>query len=658
MDAATRAAPTPRALSKTSRDETVTVLWQKLDADARPAGAIGVVAAGVHMAGDVDAVRVGEQTLFAWTDASRPDEEPVLTSIDAAGHVHGPKRAFEGGSAEPSSGSPREVRGRSSRGKSRSGVVASTKRVALARVDLATTAVDPTAEIALDLQGRGAPELAGLADGFALLAPARACALNAPCDDATVLPTFVRLDAKLAPLQVEPLRLGILRDAASAGWGLACDAGKSCLTLAAAPSAAERATRILAVDLAIRPLAFRPPTPLPPPRGAPTVEALETIGTVPTFADLAAAHFGDGSIAALLASSNDETAKHDDNAAITVEVFVAAGAPPATPAPVAQTLTKRALAVGGVSVASTGRPEDGAAVAWVARDAGDPQVHVTRVDAHGKVLRDAQITSARGDAGDVAIAWTGQQWIVAWVDSRDRNGEVYAATLDRDGRSVGRGQRITNAPGDASDVALLSLPDAAGPDGRGAVWLAWADPRESPQDGFADIYVAPLRSHDASRASDEVRVLATAAHSRSPALGARGSEVAIGWIEEAPLGADPVHARTYGAMLGWLGPTGAPASEPGRLPLAGEGFPTSIAFEGSASALHAIIARAATDMIVLDGLDLARDHPFTPFPLVTLDGPPSLDVALAVTAGSLFFNDESVDADARRARRATVRWKQ
>jgi len=628
-----------------------TVLWHKLDADARSVAPPVTIVSGVRMAGDVDAVRAGDQTLFAWTDASQPDAEPVLASIDAAGHLRGPKRAFDGGSGGTlvglASGPAGAVvgweepfrRGRSS------------KRVTLARVDLAATSVDKSAQITLDLQGRGAPEIAGLADGFALLAPAHACRLNVACDDAPVISTFVRLDPKLAPVQVEPLRLGILRDAATTGWGLACDQGKACLVLAAGPGGEEHALRVLAVDLAARPLAFRPPTPLPPPPGAPTVSALDTIAAGDPFTDLASARFGEGSIVALLASSNDETAKHDDNAAIAVEIFD--GASPVSPEPV----TKRALAVGGVAIATTDRPEDGAAVAWVARDAGDPQVHVTRVDRRGKVTRDVQLTSAKGDAMDVAIAWAGEEWIVAWVDTRDGNGEVYAATLDRDGRNVGRGQRITSAPGDASDVAILALPEAAGPDGRGVVWLAWADPRESPHDGFADIYVAPLRSRDASRAGDEVRVLATAAHSRSPALGARGTDVALGWIEEAPMGADPTHARTYGAMLAWLAPGGAPKGEPARLPLAGEGFPTSIALGGTSTALHAIIARAASDMIVLDGIDFERDQLATPFPLVTLDGPPSLDVAIGITDDSLFFNDESADAEARRARRATVHWK-
>ena len=267
------------------------------------------------------------------------------------------------------------------------------------------------------------------------------------------------------------------------------------------------------------------------------------------FTDLAAAREGEGAIVAALAAVNDATAKRDDVAIIDVHGFDASGASTGV-----GTLTKRALASGGIAIATTEKEDDGAAVVWVARDGGDPQVHVSRTDKHGKLLRDVQLTSAKGDASDVAIAWAGEQWVVAWVDTRDGNGEVYAATLDRDGRNVGRGQRITNAPGDASDTALLVT-------GSG-VWLAWADPRESPQDGFADIYAAQLRPRDASRVGEDARVLATAAHSRSPALGARGNDVAVGWIEEAPSGADPKSSRAYGAMFAWLAPNGHVASDP------------------------------------------------------------------------------------------------
>ncbi len=650
--------PTPDgvglALASTLSATKTSLVWERVDADAhaRASGTV-TLAPATRLAGDVDAVRVGDETLLAWTDATQPDPAPTLAAVDDAGHVRGPKRAVEGGAGGTlvglASGPAGAVvaweepfrRGRAS------------KRVLLGKVDVKALAVDAAAVAPLDLQGNGAPELAALSSGFALLAPTLACAADASCEGAPVLPTFVRFDASLGVVQVVPFRLGALRQPASTGWSLSCAAAADdCLALAVAADEAG-ATRVSAVSLRPRPNAFRAPIAPAPPPDAPVVEALDTVAAGQPFADLATARAGAGTVAALLAAANDET-KRDDVAVIELHAFDGRGAPAAT-----AVVTRRALAAGGVAIATTDREADGSAIAWVGRDAGDPQVHVARMDPRGKLLRDVQLTTAKGDASDVAIAWTGNgegakgAWIVAWVDARDGNGEVYATTLDRDGRTIGRGQRITNAPGDASDVTLLA------PGGEGNVWLAWADPRESPQDGFADIYTAQLRPGDAARVGSEARVLATAAHSRSPALGARGKDVAVAWIEEAPTGADPKTARAYGAMLAWLGPGGEPASEPRRLPTASGGFPTAVALDGAATGvLHAVLARAEDDLLTLDGIDLTREpaSPSSPYALVTLDGPPSLDVAIGLTSGWLFWTDESADATARRVRRATVRW--
>jgi hypothetical protein len=290
------------------------------------------------------------------------------------------------------------------------------------------------------------------------------------------------------------------------------------------------------------------------------------------------------------------------------------------------------------------------AIAYVARDDGDPQVHVARVDRHGRTTSDKRVTQVKGDASDVAIAWAGDHWLVGWVDGRNGDGEVYATTLDREGRHVGNGARITTAPGDASDVALIASPTGA--------WIAWADPRESPNDGFSDIYVAPLNVATAARAGDEVRVLATAAHSRSPTLATRGKDVALAWIEEAPMGAEASRARSYGAMFAWLGPNGRPLAEPSRLAVAGDGFPTAITLDDDGGALHAVLARAAGDGIVLDAMDLGHGAASPPVPLLTIDGPPSLDVALALVGPDLFWNDEGPEPEAKRARRAAIRWPQ
>src|SRR5439155_22295323 len=130
--------------------------------------------------------------------------------------------------------------------------------------------------------------------------------------------------------------------------------------------------------------------------------------------------------------------------------------------------SKRALPIGGTSIAAA---DDGAAIAWIGRDAGDPQVHVTRLDKSGKKTSESQVTTAKGDASDVAIGAVDGGWIVAWADARDGNGEVYAARLDKNLVKVGAEQRITNGPGDATELAMLVTGARA--------WLAVAHSVES-----------------------------------------------------------------------------------------------------------------------------------------------------------------------------------
>jgi hypothetical protein len=42
--------------------------------------------------------------------------------------------------------------------------------------------------------------------------------------------------------------------------------------------------------------------------------------------------------------------------------------------------------------------------------------------------------------------------------------------------------------------------------------------------------------------------------------------------------------------------------------------------------------------------------------VLTLDGPPSLDVALVIEGGALYFNDDGPTPADRRARRARIAW--
>jgi hypothetical protein len=314
-----------------------------------------------------------------------------------------------------------------------------------------------------------------------------------------------------------------------------------------------------------------------------------------------------------------------------------------------------------MALASSGRPGDGALLGWVAVDDGDPQVHLAHLDAQGRRLREVQLTTARGDASDLALAWAGDGWLVAWVDSRDGNGEVYATKVDRDVNRIAPDQRITHAPGDAGDV-VLAVRDAV-------AWMAWSDPRESPAEGTADVYVTRLRLRDARPLGEETRVLATAAHSRSPSLAPTEDGALIGWIEDSPAGVDAPGASTNatGAMLARLGADGRVSGEPRKLTLVGGagptgegkvGRPTLIALEAASAGARVVVCRSSREGMTLDAVVLspAGVARTAPAPLLDLDAPSSFDVSLALAGDELYFTDLGSAPGDHRVRRGAIVW--
>jgi hypothetical protein len=622
-----------------------TLSFQRLDAEGHPGVPPVAVVTNPVVSGDVEVVRAAGRLVFAWTDRTTDDPAIVAAALGDDGKLESPHRVVEARGGAALLGLASGPAGTAMMWEAPVRRTNDTRRLYSARISPALGIEGRPAS--LEIVGRAGPELVATNTGFAILAAIRDCEPASPrCNDAPIVPTLMRTDEHLVTIQREPL--GFITDPASMAWGMTCDRDV-CLALAASGTSPAR-VRAAEVRARVNVRALPDPATVAM-RDGPRVTDVSAIATSENVVDIAAAHVGDKTVLATLATKAEaagtSTKVHGSgedarNAPLVLSTRLIDAAGVVSPPIV---ITTRALAVGGVAIAPAGTPADGAAVVWVARDNGDPEVHVTKIDKNGKKGNDLQLTTTKGDASDVAIAWAGGGWVVAWVDGRDGNGEVYATRVSSD-LTRGTGERLTNAPGDASDLVALARGDR--------VWLAWADPRESPKDGMADVFVTAVTAKDAKRAVDEQRLLATAAHSRTPQLAPAPDGVHVAWIEESPLGVESPASSGYGAM--WATIANGKVQKPVKLPLGGDGAATSVALEGHAGGLRAVVARSMTDAIALDAVDLSVAEPQA-IPLLTLDGPPSLDVALVMDTGMLYFNDDGPAPADKRARRARIAWK-
>jgi hypothetical protein len=632
--------------------------WLRLDAKAHPTGGPIPVSAKPTVSGDVDVAVTPKGAVLAWTDRTGEDAQVMLARVDPSGQVLGPGPAMDavGGAslvalASGPGGAALAWEEPSARAHAQRSL-----HLAAVTQDAASGRLTAQSITAIAIAQDAAPELVATASGFAVLAPARACVATyadraqGGCDG-PIAPTFVRFDDRLQPVQSEPLILAGSDGPASIGWGLRC-AGDRCFALAAA---SQVPTPIYTVDLEPRASPFATPAAAPLPPDAPRVTSVQTVASGPSFDDLAEVRLADATVVATLgpAPSEDE-ARRARGSAITLRVLDDSGRPRSA----SQALTSRAVPIGGVAMAPGGTPQDGAAVAWVTGSLGggldDParQVHVAHLDKTGRRNREVELsTRARGDVSGVALAWAGDGWLVAWVDGRDGNGEVYATKVDRDLARVAGEERVTRAPGDAGDVTLAV---------RGSVaWLAWSDPRESPREGLADIYATTLHTTDAKRASDEVRVLASAPHSRSPQLAATpaGDGAVLTWIEDAATGLEGPGA----AMVAVLDRDGRVVRAPSILPLAGPGRPTSVALATAPDGVRAVVVRSGQEAISLDAMVLGADGApgNRPWSLLDLEAPASFDVslALATEGDSLLYDDVGAAPGEHLVRRAELAWR-
>jgi hypothetical protein len=391
----------------------------------------------------------------------------------------------------------------------------------------------------------GAPELAPFAGGIAALTLAPACGVDDSCDASPAVPTFVAFDAGLKVQASEPLLLDALGGrAADLGWGLTCQ-GSGCFALAA-PSRSPAA--LFTVPLPLRQTHFRAAAEETSPAPKPRVNQSDVLLRAATpLSQIAVGDLNGRSLVGYVTDFDPTTPWQkltkpaEDGrleplrARIALRPFAADGTRAALGEE--QVLSLRAHSLGGLSLLTDGTGKDALAV-WTGLDKGEPQVFLTSVAADGKRGQQRMLTRKSGEASDTAALLVDGGYLVAWVDERSGDAEVYSSRVSRTLEKGSPEQRITTSDGAASQLTLTRV--------GGKPYAIWADARAAEEPGWADIYGAFLRPSDAARDGGEHRLSSTRPHSFSPQVSQLGGTSVLAWLEE---GADATPASVRFATL-------------------------------------------------------------------------------------------------------------
>jgi hypothetical protein len=696
------AGPTPAASRKAkavpaedARGKLGRVQLFELDTAGKPGAPIAVTTEPTAQI-DVDIVDVEGRYVVAWTDERDIDATVYLAGVDPGGKIAVPPHRATAPAGEQVLVA---LVGQTAAGAGKA------KRALFAWEDLLRqpgegrlihlAAVTKDAQVGVDratlaFASSGPPDLALDGDGFAAmtLAPVPVPAPAAGDHDAghdkehAVWPVYVRFAADLSVVASEPVRAAPFASTDGVPYltrALSCFEG-TCTTLA---SGAGAKAPLAFVSLEKRPSDWRAAASKDKDSDKPRATSVTAIYDGDHLADVSATevpggggnalaawvtYYLDGTIGMAAPGKKGKKAQAAEDP-FSATVAVRSVSPKGELGPV-NVLSRHGVSFGGVSIAGAPggkRPE--AAVAWVAKAKGEPQVFVTKLGANGEKLEEKGVTVVKrkkkdkdglgipSECSDVAIAWSGgdvnEGWIVAWVDTRDGNAEVYVAKMDRTLKKIVPDRRITEAPGDASDVQIAV---------RGKeTFLIWSDARNHPDQGRGDVYLARLETQTLKRIGEDQRLFASEAHSRSPLLAATPAGLAAAWIEE-PLDLGPKGKASdaeAGVRFAELDERGALKGSPVLLRGDARSAATSVTLTCSPKFCRGAITSAIGESLLLGGFQMAPGQPpGSVRTLATLQGGVTEDASPVFASPSaewLFFADDAVGG-AGRLRWMSVAW--
>jgi hypothetical protein len=156
-------------------------------------------------------------------------------------------------------------------------------------------------------------------------------------------------------------------------------------------------------------------------------------------------------------------------------------------------------------------------VSWSDRRDGNHEIYFVRVTPGGsKVGTELRVTNDTFNSLDPSLAWTGSGFGVVWNDRRDGNQEIYLALISAGGSKTSSDIRITN------DGAMSFWPDAVWTGSEFGV--AWMDTR----DGDEEVFLALVEA-DGTKRSTDLQITNNSSSKNVPEMAWGGSEFGIAW---------------------------------------------------------------------------------------------------------------------------------
>ncbi len=478
------------------------------------------------------------------------------------------------------------------------------------------------------------PEMVATTSGLAALTLAENCPEEMEsCEDADLLPTFVRLDRKLEVVASEPLRTNELPKGINLAWGLSCPR-ESCFALAADN---RNPAQLFSVELAPTETAYRAAAETWTPESPPRLDTNQALAVGDPLSDVSVVKQGSGSLVAWLTFFDPTTpytrrktpAPDGRFDPVRAQLKVRDVAADGTLGSV-ETISYRARSLGGAALSAGDPKGKDALLVWSALDNKVPQVFVTLLGAGGKKTRQQMLTRAPGEVSDLGAGYVPDSalgaggWIVGWVDERHGDPEVYAARIGKGLQRIGPDRRVTSATGAATDVRVLPRGEKT--------WLIWSEARDAAAAGVADIFVASLKSATAEPFPGQRALVKTKGHSHSPAVALAGDKPVVAWLED---GAEA------GVRVAVLTDSGAPARDPLAIELPDAARPTSLSLQCDGALCHGVVSAARGAASELYGFTVRPPTAIVKVRrLARLEGPSEQTAAPALQGATLFFADQ------------------